>query len=223
MDNKCTSYERHASIARYQGYSWLRHAQGGHPSCLLHPLTGPTSGSQTIPMSTSQKWSTSWSLTSTAAAVETPRLTRLGPPPAVSKSTTESDTRGRRADWTNFPTAPTSQRAEITAIILALEWALERYDGLGGSPRLAVTIRSDSRYAVECMTNWVYNWVRNGWTNSRGFEVANRDLIERASDLDDRVAELGSVDYIWIPRSENRSADALCQQELDEQESSYMF
>lgn len=133
---------------------------------------------------------------------------------------------GKRYTWKTcrldeFPTAPTSQRAEITAIILALEWALERYDGLGGSPRLAVTIRSDSRYAVECMTNWVYNWVRNGWTNSRGFEVANRDLIERASDLDDRVAELGSVDYIWIPRSENGSADALCQQELDEQESSY--
>lgn len=115
-------------------------------------------------------------------------------------------------------TAPTSQRAEITAIILALEWALERYDELEGYPRLEVNIRSDSRYAVDCMTNWIYTWVRNGWTNSRGFEVANRDLIERASDLDDRVSELGSINYIWIPRSENADADALCQQELDEQE-----
>lgn len=115
-------------------------------------------------------------------------------------------------------TAPTSQRAEITAIILALEWALERYDELEGYPRLEVNIRSDSRYAVDCMTNWIYTWVRNGWKNSRGFEVANRDLIETASELDDRVSELGSINYIWIPRSENADADALCQQVLDEQE-----
>lgn len=121
--------------------------------------------------------------------------------------------------WLNADYAvPTSQRAEITAIILALEWALERYDELDGHPRLEVNIRSDSRYAVDCMTSWVYTWVRNGWTNSRGFKVANRDLIERASGLDDRVDALGSVNYIWIPRSENADADALCQRELDEQE-----
>lgn len=129
---------------------------------------------------------------------------------------------GKRYTWKrcyldDYP-APTSQRAEITAIILALEWALERYDELEGYPNLAVTIRSDSRYAVDCMTNWIYTWVRNGWTNSRGLEVANRDLIERASDLDDRVSELGSVEYIWIPRSENTDADELCQKALDDLE-----
>lgn len=68
------------------------------------------------------------------------------------------------------------------------------------------------------MTNWVYTWVRKGWTNSWGLEVASRDLIERASDLDDRVSELGSVNYVWIPSSDNADADALCQQGLDEQE-----
>ncbi|KAI7780396.1 hypothetical protein LA080_016120 [Diaporthe eres] len=121
----------------------------------------------------------------------------------------------------NDYTAPTSQRAEITAVIPALEWALERYDELESYPRLEVNIRSGSRYAVDCMTNWVHTWVRNGWTNSRGLEVANRDLIERPSDLDDRASELGSINYIWIPRSDNEVADALCQQELDEQEENY--
>ncbi|KKY29659.1 putative ribonuclease h1 [Diaporthe ampelina] len=119
--------------------------------------------------------------------------------------------------------APTSQRAEITAIILALEWALERHDELDTSPRLRVTIRSDSRYAVDCMTSWIHTWARNGWTNSRGFEVANRDLIERASDLDDRVCEVGWAEYIWVPRSDNADADALCRKELDEQEAGDWF
>lgn len=117
-----------------------------------------------------------------------------------------------------YPVAPTSQRAEITAIIMALEWALERYDELQGYPGLRVTIKSDSRYAVNCMTDWIYKWVQNGWTNSRGFEVKNRDLIEEASDLDDRVTALGEVEYVWVPRADNVDADSECQRALDEQE-----
>ncbi|KAI0906556.1 ribonuclease H-like domain-containing protein [Ustulina deusta] len=111
---------------------------------------------------------------------------------------------------------PTNQRAEMTAIIMALEWALKRYHELDSNPRLAVRIHSDSRYAINCMDNWIYKWTRNGWVNSSGYEVANRDLIEEASDLDDRLQELGSVDYIWIPRSENQAADELCNDKLDE-------
>ncbi|GAW24953.1 hypothetical protein ANO14919_145490 [Xylariales sp. No.14919] len=118
-----------------------------------------------------------------------------------------------------YSEVPTSQRAEITAIIMALEWALEKYDELHSSPRLVVRINSDSKYAVGCMDTWIYKWSRNGWRNAAGYEVANRDLIEQASDLDDRVKELGSVDYKWIPRSENEEADELCDEALDEQES----
>lgn len=122
----------------------------------------------------------------------------------------------RRLD--NLPGATTSQRAEIIAIIIALLWALKRYQQLRGHPRLRVTIYSDSRYAVDSMTDWIYKWSRNGWTNSRGFGVANRDLFKHASFLDDYVKELGSVEYIWVPRSDNVDADLECQRALDEQE-----
>lgn len=113
---------------------------------------------------------------------------------------------------------PTNQRAEITAIIMALEWSLEKYKTLRGRPELRVTIYSDSQYAVRCMNEWIYKWCQNGWVNSRGFEVVNRDLIEKASHLDDLVAGLGSVDYVWIRREENEAADDLCRQRLDEQD-----
>ncbi|KAI1084200.1 ribonuclease H1 [Whalleya microplaca] len=116
-----------------------------------------------------------------------------------------------------FP-APTNQRAEITAIILALEWALERYKELDGYPRMNVNIHSDSRYAIGCMDNWIYKWSRNGWVNASGNEVANRDLIQKASQLDDDVSDLGSVSYIWVPREENEDADGHCNDALDEQE-----
>ncbi|TAQ89226.1 hypothetical protein B7494_g2431 [Chlorociboria aeruginascens] len=127
---------------------------------------------------------------------------------------------GRKQVWTydlpTYPT-PTNQRAEIAAIILALEQALEKYDKLHSCPYLDVTIYSDSKYAIGCMTKWIYNWSRNGWTNSAGNEVANRDLIEKASGLDDRLKEEGTVEYIWIPREQNVDADMYCNERLLEQ------
>lgn len=119
--------------------------------------------------------------------------------------------------------AATNQRAEILAIIIALEWALEKYNNLDTQPNISVTIHSDSRYAVGCMSDWIYRWSRNGWQNSKGHRVANLDLIQKASRLDDEVQELGTVKYVYIPRSENQNADTECRELLDEieQEDSY--
>src|SRR6185312_11389579 len=95
---------------------------------------------------------------------------------------------------------------------------LEKYESLDTNPYIDVTIYSDSKYAVNCMNTWVYKWANNGWINSAGLEVANRDLIEEASDLDDEVKREGSVKYVWIPRSENELANEYCNDDLDERE-----
>jgi len=127
---------------------------------------------------------------------------------------------GQNASTTILPRypPPTNQRAEISAIILALEQALEKFDELHTNPWLDVKIYSDSRYAIGCMTEWVSKWVSNGWINAAGKEVANRDLIQQASDLQDRLRQEGKVAYIWIPREKNQDADRYCNQALDEEE-----
>jgi ribonuclease HI len=66
------------------------------------------------------------------------------------------------------------------------------------------------------MTEWIHKWCRNGWINSAGNEVANKELIQEASGLDDKVKELGDVKYIWIPREQNEDADRYCNQALDD-------
>ena len=118
-------------------------------------------------------------------------------------------------------TTPTSQRAEITAIILALEQGLSKSRDLDTSPRMNVTIYTDSKYAHGCMTDWVYKWSRNGWINAAGNSVANRDLIEQASDLDDDLKEYGVVNYVWVPRSENQKADEAAGEVLNEMDDDY--
>ncbi|KAI0994444.1 hypothetical protein K3495_g13738 [Podosphaera aphanis] len=110
---------------------------------------------------------------------------------------------------------PTNQRAELTSAIIALEEALERYEHLRMSPWLNVKIFCDSKYVVGCMSEWVAKWCQNGWINAAGRTVANRDLIERASNLDDELRELGTVQYIWIPREQNFDADEACNDALD--------
>ncbi|KAL3455760.1 ribonuclease H-like domain-containing protein [Aspergillus heterothallicus] len=112
---------------------------------------------------------------------------------------------------------PTNQRAELTAVIMALKKVLERYEFLNQGPYMDVTIYSDSRYVVDCMTKWVYKWSANGWVNAKGDEVANQDLIREASRLDDEVGEIGDVSYVHIPRANNRYADNLCKECLDQQ------
>ncbi|KAH8598064.1 ribonuclease H-like domain-containing protein [Bisporella sp. PMI_857] len=126
-----------------------------------------------------------------------------------------------RSCWTRrLPAYPraTNQRAEITAIIMALEQAQETWRGLDRNPRLKVRIHSDSRYAIGCMTEWIYKWRSNGWRNAAGREVANKDLIEEADELDTQLRDLGHVEYIWVPREENQLADRYCNKELDEME-----
>jgi ribonuclease HI len=112
---------------------------------------------------------------------------------------------------------PTNQRAELTAVILALEKAREQYKKMLTYPNLDVTIHVDSKYAIGCMTKWIHKWRRNGWTNRRGEPVANKDLIMRASALDNELKKLGSVDYEWIPRDENWRADQLCNENMNQQ------
>ncbi len=76
-------------------------------------------------------------------------------------------------------------------------------------------MHSDSKYAIGCMNDWIYKWCRNGWTTSAGYEVANRDIIQEASDLDDRLKEEGDVRYVWIPREQNQDADRYANEALD--------
>ncbi|KAJ5216401.1 Ribosomal protein L9/RNase H1 N-terminal [Penicillium cinerascens] len=63
----------------------------------------------------------------------------------------------------------TNQRAELTAILRAIDIAPRHRD---------ITIITDSRYAIDCVTVWFINWRRNDWMTKDKKPVENRDLIE---------------------------------------------
>lgn len=64
----------------------------------------------------------------------------------------------------------TNQRMEITAVYEALK-QLKR--------PCQVVVYSDSAYVINCFQQkWYVSWRKNGWKNSKGEPVQNRDLWE---------------------------------------------
>jgi ribonuclease HI len=116
---------------------------------------------------------------------------------------------------------PTNQRAELHALILALEIVIDQAGRLRqppALPRFNVRIFMDSKYAISCVTEWVQKWQRNGWQNSADRPVSNKDLVQRAVHLKKGVERLGSLRLVYIPREENSVADRSCNEILDEME-----
>ncbi|KAK4580459.1 hypothetical protein LTR86_000662 [Recurvomyces mirabilis] len=81
---------------------------------------------------------------------------------------------GRNISEVLTGTKQTNQRAELTAILRALE--------IAPKDRKLILI-SDSNYAIKCATEWFINWRRNGWLNASRKPVENRDLVTKLIDL----------------------------------------
>lgn len=43
---------------------------------------------------------------------------------------------------------------------------------------VSLIIQADSRYAIDCLTKWVWGWRKKGWKTASGEPVKNKDLVE---------------------------------------------
>lgn len=115
---------------------------------------------------------------------------------------------------TGLPSQPTSNRAELRAVVAALRCigpgnAQFEFSTLKYESKLVVA--TDSTYVVDGATRWSKTWEKNGWKSSSGDDVKNRDLWEV---LLARVRVLLSehcakVSFWHITRDLNGEADRL--------------
>lgn len=83
----------------------------------------------------------------------------------------------------------TNQRAELTAILRALEVV---------PTRQGIQIITDSKYSIQCVTEWYRNWERNGWKTQQG-PVKNRDLVEAVrAKIKERDAKKAQTLFTWV-------------------------
>lgn len=93
----------------------------------------------------------------------------------------------------------TNQRAELTAIQRALDIAPSHRD---------ITIYTDSKYAIDCVTNWYKGWMQRSWTNSKGKAVENKDLVQ---DIRGKIEErdlMGKItSFVWVKGHANNAGN----------------
>jgi len=79
-----------------------------------------------------------------------------------------------------------------------------------------VTVTSDSKYVLEGITSWIFNWRKNNWRTSAKKPVKNRKLWEALSE----AAQPHEVKWKWIKghngHPENEMADRLACDAIDD-------
>lgn len=68
----------------------------------------------------------------------------------------------------------TNQKTELYAILTALRYIKQNFD----IKNYRIIINTDSQYSIDCITKWVYGWIKNGWRTQNNKPVANREFIE---------------------------------------------
>lgn len=74
----------------------------------------------------------------------------------------------------------TNNIAELNALHQALTIASQT------SSENIISIYSDSKYAIDCITTWAYSWKKNGWTK-KGGEIKNLELVQEAHYLYEKL------------------------------------
>ncbi|KAI1953975.1 hypothetical protein LOZ57_000317 [Ophidiomyces ophidiicola] len=91
----------------------------------------------------------------------------------------------------------TNQRAELTAISRALDIAPRHRD---------VTIFTDSKYAIDCVTVWCLKWQRNKWMTKDNKPVENKDLIQAIiAKIEERTLLRVKTLFEWV-KGHNKDA-----------------
>lgn len=105
----------------------------------------------------------------------------------------------------------TNNEMELTAVI-------ESIKQVGGSAQITVT--TDSQYVVKGATQWMKNWIKNGWNTASKKPVKNRRLWEEIHFL----TEKQSIKWVWIRghagHPENERSDQLALSAAREQSGS---
>lgn len=105
-----------------------------------------------------------------------------------------------------YKSATTNNEMELTAALEGLK-ALKK--------PCKVTITSDSKYVLDGMTSWIFNWKKNNWKTASKKPVKNQELWKALSE----AASPHEIKWKWIKghsgHPENEMADQLANEAID--------
>ncbi len=83
----------------------------------------------------------------------------------------------------------TNNTAELNALFKALEIASNV------NCESTIEICSDSKYSIDCVTNWAYGWKAKGW-KKKGGEIKNLELIQKAHALFEELKSKINISHV---------------------------
>lgn len=99
----------------------------------------------------------------------------------------------------------TNNRMELTAVIEALSALKEPCN---------ITLYTDSRYVMDGIEKWIYNWKKSGWkTANKKTAVKNIELWQKLDELRSRH----EIRFVWVKghagHAENERCDELAREQ----------
>ncbi|QKF59658.1 ribonuclease HI [Aliarcobacter lanthieri] len=76
----------------------------------------------------------------------------------------------------------TNNIAELNALLKALNIASQT------NSKNKISILTDSKYSIECVTTWAYSWKKNAWSK-KGGEIKNLEIIQEAHYLYEKIKD----------------------------------
>ncbi|KAK0472271.1 ribonuclease H-like domain-containing protein [Armillaria novae-zelandiae] len=89
------------------------------------------------------------------------------------------------------PGRQSNNRAELIALVRVHEQTMDM--------TTPFTIKTDSKYSINCMETWLRSWQLNGFMGSKGKSIENEPIIRYLAKLRERVRRLGrkvALDYV---------------------------
>jgi len=113
---------------------------------------------------------------------------------------------GRALERADATAQTTSNRMELQAVLEALS-AVKR-------SRSGVLLVSDSKYVINCGSQWLAGWKRRGWQRADG-PLKNLDLLQRL----DLALAAHQIEWRWVPghsgEAGNERVDRLVNEAMD--------
>ncbi|KAG8921045.1 hypothetical protein FRC02_000477 [Tulasnella sp. 418] len=78
-------------------------------------------------------------------------------------------------------------------------------------PTEPLMIKTDSRYSIQCVRDWLPGWIARGWKTAGGQPVKNKAVIEYLAALLDKRPGKVRLEHVYGHRGEtgNEAADQL--------------
>ena len=96
----------------------------------------------------------------------------------------------------------TNNQMELTAVIKGLEALKKNFSG-------SVIVYTDSQYVQKGMSEWIFNWKKNGWKTAAKKPIANAELWQQL----DALAAQFNIQWQWVKghngNINNETADKL--------------